>query len=123
MSSPCLYRPECGLIGAWDSGCDLTDAPAPSVFARLWPCAPNPFNPRTTISFELMNEARVSLAVFDAAGRRVRSLIGGEIRAEGRHALSWDGTDDQGRLMAAGVYICRLESGSTVDVTRLALIK
>jgi len=123
MTSPCLDVAGCGRIGARGSGCDLTGVTAPPKLARLWPCAPNPFNPRTTISFELTGDARVSLEVFDAAGRLVCGLISGEIRSEGHHAVTWDGTDDGGRRLASGVYLCRLQAGSIIDFVRLALVK
>ena len=69
---------------------------APSQFA-LHQCVPNPFNPSTTIRYDVPNGgARVSIAVFDVTGRRVRSLVD-EARPAGEQSVVWDGYDDAGR--------------------------
>jgi hypothetical protein len=64
---------------------------------------PNPFARQTAIRFGLAQGGRASIGVFDVQGRRVRSLVDGDLPA-GEHAVSWDGIDDQGRQAAAGVY-------------------
>jgi flagellar hook assembly protein FlgD len=62
------------------------------------------------LEFTLSQAGRVSLAVFDAAGRRVRSLAEGAF-APGKHSLKWDGRDADGHLAPTGLYFMRLESG------------
>ncbi len=89
----------------------------------LHPCWPNPFNPTTTIAYELPAPATVTLAVYDAAGRRVRTLVAGEFVAAGHHEVAWDGRDAGGRLAAAGVYLCRLRAGAAVRTQRMTLLK
>ena len=96
-------------------------AAAPSVLA-LRPCYPNPFNPVTTLRFELARTARVDVGVYDLAGRRVRSLAGGP-REPGAHAVVWRGLDDLGRPVGAGAYVIRLEAGGQVRSTRVTLVK
>jgi hypothetical protein len=95
---------------------------APGAFA-LEQNVPNPFNPRTEIGFELGESASVTLLVLDAAGRRVRTLIEGEVRARGRHAASWDGLDDGGRPLPSGVYFYRLAAGGAVEGRRMSLVR
>lgn len=90
---------------------------------RLLPAAPNPFNPRTTIAFELPHAGRVDLSVHDAAGRRVRSLLGGVFVAAGRHSATWDGRDDTGTAVASGIYHLRLAVDGRVDAARVTLSK
>jgi flagellar hook assembly protein FlgD len=68
---------------------------------------PNPFNPATTIRFQLATAARVELTVFDVRGAIVSRLLQGE-RSAGQHAVIWDGLDDSGRPAASGVYLARL---------------
>jgi len=75
---------------------------------RLVGNTPNPFNPRTTIIFELPAAATVDLRVHDLTGRVVRTLAAGDAYGPGRHELVWDGTDAAGRDAASGVYVCRL---------------
>ncbi|MCK9996252.1 MAG: T9SS type A sorting domain-containing protein [Candidatus Krumholzibacteria bacterium] len=85
--------------------------------------APNPFNPQTTIAFEIPEQAAVSLQVFDVSGRLVRVLIDNEIVAGGRQETVWNGRDDTGRNVATGVYFYRLETGQWSKMKRMALIK
>lgn len=70
---------------------------------------PNPFNPTTTIRFQLPATGPVELAVFDVRGARVAGLVAGA-RAAGEHAVVWDGIDDLGRPVASGVYLYRLRA-------------
>lgn len=78
---------------------------------RLAAPSPNPLVGRSTFAFELPRTQRVRLAVHDASGRLVRMLMDGELTA-GRHHRLWDGTDDRGRSVAAGVYFARLVAGA-----------
>lgn len=70
---------------------------------------PNPFNPRTTIRFELPYEQEVQVMVYDLLGRRVRMLYHAHAAA-GQHSVLWDGTNEEGVPVAAGVYLYRLDS-------------
>jgi endonuclease I len=83
---------------------------------------PNPFNPSTTISYELDTAARVDLQVFDLAGRLVRTLYAGDETA-GPHEKAWQGRDQAGRTVAAGVYFYRLRAGREVETRRMVLAK
>jgi hypothetical protein len=84
---------------------------------------PNPFNPQTTIAFDLPNQTAVRLRVFDVSGRLVRSLVDGDITSEGRNEAVWNGRDDTGRRVASGTYFYRLEAGEYSQTKRMALIK
>jgi FlgD Ig-like domain len=83
---------------------------------------PNPFNPSTQISFRLNRREKVTVKVFDAAGRLVRSLHVGELGPD-LHVLRWDGTDNGGRSVASGVYMFRVEAGGEFVSAKAALIK
>jgi hypothetical protein len=97
------------------------DAPRPAA-ARLIGNFPNPFNPATTISYELDQPLRVRLSVYDARGRLVCTLVDGHETA-GRHDTNWDGADASGRGVASGVYFARLEVGGRSDTRRMVLLK
>lgn len=84
--------------------------------------SPNPFGPQTDIRFRLAQAGPVSLAVYDTAGRRVRSLANGSMPA-GDHSLRWDGTDEAGHTLSAGVYFCRFEAGGRTFSARMMLVK
>ncbi len=92
------------------------------LVAGLGPNTPNPFGPQTDIRFRLAEAGPVSLAVYDATGRRVKSLAEGTMVA-GDYSLRWDGTDQAGHSLSAGVYFCRLEAGGRTFSSRMMLVK
>jgi len=77
---------------------------------RLAPGRPTPFSSNTLIAYELFSASPVRLVVFDAQGRAVRRLVDGVVQMPGPYAVSWDGRDDGGRRVPAGVYFYRLDS-------------
>lgn len=84
--------------------------------------APNPFNPRTAIRWEQEREGEVMVDLLDLRGRVVRRLIRGRADA-GRHAVPWDGTDDQNQRVASGTYIVRLQIEQRQFTERITLIR
>lgn len=97
------------------------DDPAPA-FARALGVHPNPFNPRTVVSFTLSRDAAVALKIYDTRGRRVRGLFAGRLTG-GRHSLSWDGRDDAGRNLNSGLYLLRLEGDGPPRSARCTLLR
>ncbi len=83
---------------------------------------PNPFNPNTTIEYRVDAFVAVEVAIFDALGQKVRTLIAAE-QAPGLYRLQWDGRTDMGLEAASGVYMYRLIAGSQRETRRLTLIK
>jgi hypothetical protein len=102
----------------------LTPVPSvvPASFA-LHPSVPNPFNPASTIRYDLPQQTRVSLRIFDLSGRLVRSLVNGAMVEAGSHEVVWRGQDQTGRKVAAGVYLYRLEAGEFSETRRMTLVK
>ncbi len=91
--------------------------------AVLHPCRPNPFNPTTTISFDLPEPLVVTLSIYDPAGRLVRTLVPAEIADAGPHEIVWDGRNEAGQVVASGVYSCRLDAGGRSVTSNMALLK
>lgn len=83
---------------------------------------PNPFNPQTTVAFDLAAAGEVSLDIFDLAGRRVRRLAHGAFAA-GHHEVVWNGQDERGQGMASGVYVVRFTQGNLREHTKISLMK
>lgn len=83
---------------------------------------PNPFNPATTITFELPAAGPVRLIIFDVSGRPVRHLLDAVLGA-GEQAVVWDGRNDSGSGAGSGAYFYRLEAGGRTLVRRMLLIK
>lgn len=100
-----------------------TDVPGARITRlRLYPNQPNPFNPMTTIRFDLPAAGSVRLVVHDVAGRLVKVLAEREIPA-GSHEVVWDGRDRSGRGAPSGAYFARLETNSAREITRMTLVR
>ena len=85
---------------------------------------PNPFNPATTIRYEVIRPSvLVSLAIYDIAGQRVRQLVRAQRRSAGPHEAIWDGRDDEDKLVANGVYMYQLRAGQFRQVRKMVLVK
>lgn len=110
MFTVCYQVPVLSAVG---------DIPGGAHISRAWP---NPFNPRVNFSFELPRETHAHLAVYDLRGHKVTTLVDGSL-AEGTHTTSWDGRDQSGRSMPAGVYLAIMESGSTRNTQKIVLAK
>jgi hypothetical protein len=95
--------------------------PRPLTLA-LKPNYPNPFNPSTTVPFEIAKAGRVRLTVFDLAGRQIAVLADGEYGV-GYHEEVWLGKDASGRQVPSGPYYLRLESGGQVRMRQMMLLK
>ncbi|MBC8423106.1 family 16 glycosylhydrolase [bacterium] len=105
---------------------DLPTAVLPDLQSArcvLHPCYPNPFNPTTTISYDLPEPKTVNLTIYDVAGERIQTLLAAESAEAGRHEVVWNGRDETGRVVAAGVYFCRLEAGEYSGMRRMVLVK
>jgi len=83
---------------------------------------PNPFNYSTTIAYETQDVVRVNVAIFDANGRLVRTLVDGQ-QETGYHEILFNGRDDSGRLLTSGIYHARVTLGSSSTIQKLVLMK
>ncbi len=96
------------------------DTPAAGKSAQLFANYPNPFNPKTVFSFELLYADRAELSVFSASGQHVRTLLDG-LAPAGRTEIVWDGRDDFGNALPSGVYLYRLKAAG-IQYSRPALL-
>ena len=83
---------------------------------------PNPFNPRTTISYELPADTDVSIVIYDAIGQEIRQLVSRHYTA-GRYSVQWDAKDHLGRSVGSGVYIAEIVAGSNTAIQKMLLLK
>lgn len=102
-------------------GTDESDPVVPREFG-LNQNYPNPFNPITQISFRIASPTNVSLRIYNVLGQEVKSLFHGDLPA-GNYSLVWDGSDNEGRPAATGVYLYRLEAGEFSEVKKMLLLK
>jgi len=82
---------------------------------------PSPFGAGTTVEYRLPTTARVNLAVFDIAGRRIQTLVN-ETMPAGPHAMFWDGLNDAGRKAGSGTYLIKLSLDGKVVATRRTML-
>ena len=112
--------------GFWGLPPIVTSAPEeaqPAVFrSTLFRNTPNPFNPITTIRYEIGEPARVEIAIYSVDGRLVRMLVD-EAKSPGSHQIVWDGRDADGNGAGSGVYLYRLRAGTYNSVKKMVLIK
>jgi YVTN family beta-propeller protein len=85
-------------------------------------CSPNPFNPKTTISYHIRAAAEIELAVYDVTGARVTVLERGT-REAGDHEIAWDGRTADGTPVATGVYFVRLTADAAQTTAKAVLLK
>ncbi|MBD3287500.1 T9SS type A sorting domain-containing protein, partial [candidate division KSB1 bacterium] len=83
---------------------------------------PNPFNPTTKINYSIPNEEIVKLSIYNMLGQRVAEIVN-KRQPSGHYSVVWNATDSNGLLMPSGVYFCKLEAGSFVDIKKLILLK
>lgn len=99
----------------------LDDNLTPSEFA-LYQNFPNPFNPTTTIEYDLVSSGRVDLAIYDVMGKRVRTLVFGNQRL-GFKSVVWDATNDFGQPVSAGLYFYTLKTKTGSLTQKMLLLK
>jgi len=128
---------------AWSGDTDITPGDEHEIFVQGWAdngvtpvgetpaaigfdlhgAAPNPFNPSTTIAFNLPAAEPVTLKIFDPSGRLVRTLLNNDPGLAGRNEVTWNGRDLGGRNAASGVYLYLLETPSNRATGRMTLMK
>jgi len=89
---------------------------------KLHQAYPNPFNPTTTLKYEMGSAGPVSIDVFDVNGRKIRSLYNG-IQIPGQHEIRWDAKDDHGRSMSSGVYLFKVNVNGKQQTAKSLLLK
>ncbi len=105
----------------YTSGVSAVGDAMPKIMA-ITRIAPNPFNPRTTIHFDVGRPGSVQLGIYDVRGRLVKDLVIGAL-ASGRHEVVWDGRDRSGRSAAAGIYFVRMTGEGKSLTAKMVLAK
>ena len=128
--SPCLDENVCvpayvDQIGAYGVGCTSPNDDGPDVpLGRLYLSQnyPNPFSPKTDFTLALPASGRARLVIYDLRGREVATPFD-EVRPSGVSTAHWDGRNDDGLSVAAGVYFARLEQDGRADVRKIVIVK
>ena len=93
----------------------------PFAFSLL-PAYPNPFNPVTTLRYDLPSDALVTLSIYDMLGKEITQLVNTNQQA-GFKSVQWDATDSMGRPVSAGVYLYQIQAGEFVQTKKMVLLK
>ena len=83
---------------------------------------PNPFNPSTTISFDIKEKTNVNIEIFNIKGQRVKQLVNQEV-ATGRHRIVWNGTDHNNRPVSSGVYFYKMQASEYSKINKIIMMK
>ena len=83
---------------------------------------PNPFNPTTRIDYSVVSDGHVTLNVYDITGRLISTLVDGYVDA-GYHSVMWDGIDDSGKMVAAGIYFYSLQNETSSMTRKMVYMK
>jgi hypothetical protein len=102
-------------------GVDNTSETLPQKFT-LEQNFPNPFNPFTTLRYDLPEDALVNITIYDMLGRKVKTLVN-TTQDAGFKSVIWDATNNQGRPASAGVYLYNLQAGEFVQTKKMVLLK
>jgi len=83
---------------------------------------PNPFNPQTHLRYELPEQAKVTVSIYDLRGREIITLVDA-VEDPGRKVVTWNGNSRNGKIMSSGVYLCRMQAGNYVQTQKLVLLR
>ena len=83
---------------------------------------PNPFNPSTTINYTISEESEISIIIYDLVGSKVIEFFSSS-RPSGTHSIQWNGTDQQGNRVPAGIYFYQLKTGDFLQTKKMVLMK
>jgi 1,4-alpha-glucan branching enzyme len=89
---------------------------------KLFQNYPNPFNPSTEIKYQVLNQSKVIIKIYDILGNTVKTLTN-NITAPGNYNVFWNGDNDFGKKVTSGVYFCRMEAGIYIQTIKLMLMK
>jgi len=115
-------------IDAWTSfstdcsALDVSEEPIIVKEYKLHDAYPNPFNPTTTLRYDLPDDANVSITIYDLMGRKIRTLVREQMSA-GHHASIWNASNDLGSSVSAGVYVYTITANDYRDVKKMILLK
>ena len=88
----------------------------------LYPPYPNPFNPMTILSYDLPEDAFVSITIYDMLGRQVKTLINDQQTA-GYRSTQWNAANNAGSPVSAGIYLYMIQAGDFSQTKKMVLLK
>ena len=123
----CPPYPSCieDFVGEQDtSNCEnvsVSDDLIPYTY-KLYSAYPNPFNPFTTLRYDLSEGGLVNITIYDMLGNAINQLVN-EVQSSGYKSIRWNATNNQGQPVSAGVYLYKIQAGEFVDTKKMILLK
>ncbi len=111
-----------GHSETFDQKIQTVQVPVPTEFA-VFPNFPNPFNPQTTLKFQLPDQERISILIYDLKGNLVKHLMNNVLLQPGEHQVVWDATNDASLTVSSGTYVYRLVSKKHTKIGKMVFIK
>ncbi len=111
-----------GMNESFDQLIQTVQIPIPTEFA-VFPNFPNPFNPETTIKFQLPEQTRISIYIYDLKGNLIKHLLDNESLQPGEHQVKWDATNDAHSTVSSGTYVYRLVTNKHAKIGKMVFIK
>jgi len=100
------------------TGQTMTEAPKIFVLSQNYP---NPFNPQSTVQYALPENSKVLIKVYNVLGQKIATLVD-EQKPAGYHSIRWDGRNEAGEKVSAGIYLCRMQAGEFVKTQKMTLL-
>jgi len=108
-------------VGETDEQVSIIDETLPITY-NLYNAFPNPFNPVTTLRYDLPEDAMVNITIYDMMGRKVKTLINDQ-QTPGYRSIQWNATNNTGQPVSAGLYLYRIEAGRFRQTKKMVLLK
>jgi len=89
---------------------------------RLYPAYPNPFNPETTISYDLPENTFLDITIYDMMGKKVRTIVNA-LQNPGYKSVLWNAKDEYGRAVSAGIYLYKIQTNNYSETKKIILVK
>ena len=93
-----------------------------NIFGKVFNPSPNPFNPSTNISYELLSSSDVMVSIYDIRGKKIHELMN-DMQKQGKHSVRWEGDNNQNRPVSAGLYFCKIKIGKLLTTKKLVFLK
>ncbi len=110
-----------GVNEYFGSADDKNDC-SPAEFIKTINCYPNPFNPSTHLSFNLVEDSHVNITIYNIKGQVVKTLINKRLES-GFHKIEWNGLDIQSKQVSSGVYFCKFSATGVSKTVKMVLMK
>ncbi len=117
-----MYTTASKIFDVWTSPYLTPGPPAVITTTSLRRIYPNPFNPATTIQFNLEKKDRVQILIYNVAGKLIKKLVDKNM-VEGQHEVAWNGKDETGKLVSSGIYFCLMKTEEYSETKKMVLLR